>query len=98
MLTSATLAVGGDLGFTRRRLGIRSAEELVLASPFDTAEQALLYLPRDAPDPRSEGWEEQVARQLIALVRATRGRALCLFTSRRALEQVHALAAPALSG
>src|SRR4051812_15887645 len=52
VLCSATLATGGDLSFPRRRLGLREAHELVLDPPFDYREQALLYVPAHAPDPR----------------------------------------------
>jgi ATP-dependent DNA helicase DinG len=89
ILTSATLAVDGDLGFVRRRLGIEGARELVLETPFDFREQALLFVPADAPDPRSPGFERFVAERLVELVHATRGRTLCLFTSHRALARAH---------
>ena len=96
VLCSATLATGDDLGFVRRRLGIDGARELQLPSPFDDAEQALLYLPSDAPDPRAPGFERAVAEHVVRLCEASRGRALCLFTSHRALDRVHALAATRL--
>jgi ATP-dependent DNA helicase DinG len=93
VLTSATLATGDDLGFVRRRLGIEGARELQLPSPFDDAEQALLYLPPDAPDPRAPGFERAVAEHVVRLCEASGGRALILFTSHRALERVHELTA-----
>jgi ATP-dependent DNA helicase DinG len=93
ILCSATLATGDDLGFVRRRLGIEGARELQLPSPFDDAEQALLYLPPDAPDPRAPGFERAVAEHVVRLCEASRGRALILFTSHRALERVHELTA-----
>jgi ATP-dependent DNA helicase DinG len=96
VLCSATLATGDDLGFVRRRLGIDGARELQLPSPFDDAEQALLYLPPDAPDPRAPGFEIAVAEHVVRLCEASGGRALCLFTSHRALDRVHALAAARL--
>jgi ATP-dependent DNA helicase DinG len=97
VLTSATLSLDGDLSFTRARLGLASSSELVLASPFDVRAQALLYLPRDAPDPRAAGWDRAIADHIIAIVRASEGRALCLFTSWRALEAVRQLVAEGLS-
>ena len=97
VLTSATLSLDGDLSFTRARLGLASSSELVLASPFDVRAQALLYLPRDAPDPRAPGWDRAIADHIIAIVRASEGRALCLFTSWRALEAVRQLVAEGLS-
>jgi ATP-dependent DNA helicase DinG len=96
VLCSATLASGDDLSFVRRRLGIDGARELQLPSPFDDAEQALLYLPPDAPDPRAPGFEQAVAEHIVRLCEASSGRALCLFTSHRALDRVHALAAARL--
>jgi ATP-dependent DNA helicase DinG len=96
VLCSATLASGNDLSFVRRRLGIDGARELQLPSPFDDAEQALLYLPPDAPDPRAPGFEQAVAEHVVRLCEASSGRALCLFTSHRALDRVHALAASRL--
>jgi ATP-dependent DNA helicase DinG len=96
VLCSATLATGDDLGFVRRRLGIEGARELQLPSPFDDAEQALLYLPANAPDPRAPGFERAVAEHVVQLCEASGGRALILFTSHRALERVHAQASPRL--
>ena len=97
VLTSATLSVGRDLSFTRRRLGLDHARELVLESPFEVEEQALLYVPATAPDPREPGWEARIVELLCETVEASGGRALCLFTSHRALRAVSALAAPRLA-
>jgi ATP-dependent DNA helicase DinG len=97
VLTSATLSLDGDLSFTRARLGLAGSSELVLASPFDVQAQALLYLPRDAPDPRAAGWDQAIADHIVAIVRASEGRALCLFTSWRALEAVRRLVAEGLA-
>ena len=55
ILVSATLTTGEDAAFVRSRLGLDRARELVVGSPFDFREQALLYVPRTMPDPRSEG-------------------------------------------
>jgi ATP-dependent DNA helicase DinG len=96
VLTSATLSIEGDLSHTRARLGLAGARELVLASPFDVQAQARLYVPRDAPDPRAAGWDQAIAGHIAAIVRASEGRALCLFTSWRALETVRGLVAEEL--
>ena len=53
VLTSATLTVDGTFSYVRTRLGIAQADELRLASEFDYASQAVLYLPPRMPDPRS---------------------------------------------
>jgi ATP-dependent DNA helicase DinG len=85
VLVSATLTVAGGFDFVRRRLGIDSAREVVLDSPFDHGSQSLVYLPAHLPDPRTEPYEE-VADELLALCRLSRGRALVLTSSYRALE------------
>jgi len=83
VLTSATLAVDGSFAYVRSRLGLEDldAEELQLASPFDFGEQALLYVPRHMPDPRSADFAERVADEVLRLLETSRGRAFVLFTS-----------------
>ncbi len=97
ILTSATLAVGGSFEFIRSRLGIRDSEEIRLASEFDYREQAIMYLPRSMPNPRSPAFGEAVASELIAIVERTEGRAFGLFTSYATLRQVQAIAERELS-
>ena len=92
VLTSATLAVDGSFEYIRSRLGIRRAEELRLASEFDYATRAILYLPKRMPDPRSREFASAVARQVVEIVKRTRGRAFVLFTSYANLREVQALA------
>ena len=70
----------------RRRLGLEHARELVVGSPFDFREQALLYVPRTMPDPRADGFTEPCGRRDRVAARALRGRALVLTSSYRALE------------
>jgi ATP-dependent DNA helicase DinG len=86
VLLSATLATGDDFGFVRSRLGLRFARELRVGSPFDFAEQALLYLPRGLPDPRAPEALERAAEEIVALCSLSRGRALVLTSSYRALD------------
>jgi ATP-dependent DNA helicase DinG len=88
VLTSATLAVDGAFAYVKGRLGIGHAIELRVASEFDYATQALLYLPRRMPPPRSPTFAESVARETIALLTRSRGRAFVLFTSYKVLRAV----------
>ena len=53
IFTSATLAAAGDVRYTRARLGLDDADELLVASPFDYTRQAMLYVPRDLPPPHA---------------------------------------------
>jgi ATP-dependent DNA helicase DinG len=80
VFTSATLSVGESFAHFARRMGLDGARERRWSSPFRYADQALLYLPRDVPDPRSEGYGR-------AVLEASRGRAFFLFTSHRALRE-----------
>ena len=96
VLTSATLSVDGSFEYIRSRLGIRRAEERRLRSEFDYASQAILYLPKRIPDPRSPQFVAAAGREVIEILKRTRGRAFVLFTSYANLRQVHQLAASEL--
>ena len=89
VLTSATLSTGGDFSFIRNRLGIEVAEELIVPSHFDFASQAILYVPRDIPEPREAGWVERASAEIRTLLDASRGRAFLLFTSYAQMRQVY---------
>ena len=96
VLTSATLTVDGSFDYVRSRLGIRNAEEIRLASEFDFSRQAILYLPPRMPDPRSDAFAAAASREVIEILKATRGRAFVLFTSYATLRAVQAMAEMAL--
>ena len=81
ILTSATLRVEGSFEYMRGRLGATMAEALAVGSPFDYRSAALLYVTSDVPEPRNHGYQQMVDQTLIELFRATKGRALALFTS-----------------
>jgi ATP-dependent DNA helicase DinG len=83
---SATLAVAGSLAVATRTLGVEAPTTLVAASPFDFRRNALLYVPRAVPQPSSDGFQAAAERELVSLVDASRGRALVLCTSWRAVE------------
>jgi len=85
ILVSATLTAGDDAAFVRRRLGLGRARELVVGSPYAFHEQALLYVPRTMPDPRSDGFAERAADEVTRLLALSEGRALVLTSSYRAL-------------
>jgi ATP-dependent DNA helicase DinG len=89
VLTSATLSVDGRFDYVRGRLGITRAYEARLRSEFDYARQAILYLPKKMPDPRSPLFVEAAAREVVEILRRTDGRAFVLFTSYANLRQVH---------
>jgi ATP-dependent DNA helicase DinG len=96
VFTSATLTAEGKFDFVRARLGLESAREARLPSPFDYREQALLYLADDLPEPAEEGFASAAAARMEELVRMTDGRAFLLFTSTRAMLRAHQILAPKL--
>ena len=88
-LASATLAVGGQFGYVKERIGLVEPEELQLESPFDYQKQALVYIPNDMPEPNQRGYQQALEETLIALCTATGGRALVLFTANSALRMTY---------
>jgi ATP-dependent DNA helicase DinG len=84
VLVSATL----EATFLRRRLGLAEAREVSFASPFDFSEQALVYVPRAFPEPRSPGYFARLADEVVSLCRLSAGRALVLTSSYRALDEL----------
>jgi len=91
ILTSATLSAAGNFEFLRSRLGIERATEFQAASPFEYAEQAILYIPRHLPDPRGASFLAEAAEEIRSILAVTEGRALILFTSVDAMERTHHL-------
>ena len=59
VLTSATLAAGGDFGFLESRLGLAGEDSPVTVrevfpSPFDYPSQCVFGIPNDLPEPRED--------------------------------------------
>ncbi len=97
ILTSATLAVGGDFSLYQRELGLADARTGAWDSPFDYRTQALLYVPRDLPPPNSREHTEAVVRAALPVLRASGGRAFLLFTTLRALDVAREMLARAVA-
>lgn len=89
VLTSATLTVQGNFEHIRKRLGMNVAKELVVPSHFRYAEQALLYLPPEMPDPREREFTAAAVEKIAEVLKITQGRAFCLFTSYSQMRQVY---------
>ncbi|MFN2466056.1 MAG: helicase C-terminal domain-containing protein [Candidatus Dormibacteria bacterium] len=90
VLTSATLTVEGGFEYFQERIGLPASRvvELILPSPFDFLEQALLCLPDDVPSPGDEGFEDALVDVISDAALRLRGRTLVLFTSTEQLNQV----------
>src|SRR5437879_4941129 len=96
VLTSATLTVDGGFDYIRARLGIGNADEVRLPSEFDFTTQTILYLPQRMPDPRDGNFALAAGREVIEILKRTRGRAFVLFTSYATMRAVQAIAEMAL--
>ncbi len=98
ILTSATLTVAESFEPLRERLGLREAQELLLGSPFNYPQSALVCIPKDMPEPNSPGYAATIARTVSELARAAGGHTLALFTSHAALRAAAEMARNALEG
>jgi ATP-dependent DNA helicase DinG len=88
VFTSATLSVGGTFDYFRGSVGLDGSEDtscLVLPSPFNFARQAMLYVPRDLPEPTEPAFVDEAVFRMEQLLAITKGRAFLLFTSHRNL-------------
>jgi len=94
ILTSATLTVAGNeegngFEYIRQRLGLEHTRELVVPSHFNYPKQAILYVPADLPDPKSEEFVKLASEKIRRLLLITKGRAFCLFTSYAQMNRVY---------
>ena len=94
VVTSATLAAGGEFGFIRERLGLLGDDAPVtvaetFASPFDYPNQCVFGVPHDLPEPRADelGHAGAVVQIVSDLAYASDGGMFVLFTSHGALRR-----------
>jgi len=91
IFTSATLSVKKDFSHYNNEMGLTAAQTACWESPFDFAQQALLYVPSGLPEPQQRNYTDQVVQAALPVLRASRGRAFFLCTSLRAMQRVHEL-------
>ena len=89
IFTSATLAVKQDFTHYQSEMGLLKATTAYWDSPFNYAEQSLLYVPSNLPDPNSFEYTEAVVQAALPMLEASKGRAFLLFTSLRAMQRAH---------
>lgn len=88
VFTSATLGDDAQLSWFTERCGLTGAHCVRVASPFDFAAQAGLYVPHHLPKPSDPTHSAQVALFAATSVRALGGRTMVLTTSLRALQVI----------
>lgn len=96
VLTGATLSTEGTFEYIKNRVGLEYTGELLLGSPFNYLNAAMIYITNDVPEPGSSGYQQAVERALLDLCRACKGRTLVLFTSYSALRATQAAIQPSL--
>ncbi|MFN6963858.1 MAG: ATP-dependent DNA helicase [Pyrinomonadaceae bacterium] len=91
VLTSATLSTSGSFNFIRDRLGLEKSktDTLVAPSSFDYEKQAIVYLPKGMPDPRSPQYTQLAAGEIIKLLQVTKGHAFVLCTSNSSMKSLY---------
>ena len=93
IFTSATLSVSGDFSHYSSEMGLNpdlsTVRSVCWESPFDFANQALLYVPTGLPEPADHEYTENVVKAVLPVLKASRGRAFFLCTSLRAMQQVY---------
>ncbi|MGB4346639.1 MAG: ATP-dependent DNA helicase [Burkholderiaceae bacterium] len=87
IFTSATLAVKNDFSHYSEQLGLGGEPALTWPSPFDYAQQALLYVPTDLPQPNSPSYTDAVIDAALPVIEAAGGRAFVLCTTLRAVKR-----------
>ena len=85
VFTSATLAVGDDFSHFLSRMGLAGTTALTFPSPYAVAENGLVYLPPDLPEPSSPLHTSAALEAIAPIIKMTPGGVFCLFTSHRAL-------------
>ncbi len=93
ILTSATLSSNGSFNFIRDRLGLdnKKTDSLLAPSAFDYEKQAIIYLPKAMPDPRSPEFTQLAAGEIVKLLKVTDGRAFVLATSLSSMRALYEL-------
>ncbi len=81
VMTSATLSAAGSFEYIKGRVGLDAPVELLLDSPFDFENQAMLYIVPGLDDQQAAGYQDRFDRELRTVLDVTRGRTLVLFTS-----------------
>lgn len=93
VVMSATLSAGHDrrgnkdFGYIQRTLGLYDADTVDVGTPFDYGKQGMLFVPgRNMPSPKEYGrWAVYALTTTLRLIDASKGGALLLYTSRKAM-------------
>lgn len=87
IFTSATLQVNNKFNHFSDALGLENFESGSWLSPFDYAQQSLLYLPDGLPEPSDYSYTHSLLEKVLPVLNASHGGAFLLFTSYRAMNE-----------
>jgi ATP-dependent DNA helicase DinG len=93
ILTSATLAVGGDFGLSQNILGLDRASRLALPSPFDLRNQVTITVKQGIDLKKGDEGVVKLSTVILDEARKQDGGILVLFTSRDVMEKTWSLVA-----
>ena len=88
VMTGATLSTNETFEHIVGRTGLKDADELLLGSPFDFANAALVCVPEDMPEPSWPAYGSALQRAVTDAAIAAGGRTMALFTSHASLQAV----------
>ena len=88
VFTSATITVADSFDAFIASLGLEGCQTLLLPSPFDFKQQALLYFPRSMPDTKQLDYNKALLERALPIINAFKGRCFFLFTSHKALREM----------
>ncbi|WP_100656795.1 ATP-dependent DNA helicase [Alteromonas flava] len=88
VFTSATLMVDGGFQHFQARMGLETAQTLLLDSPFDYQKQSMLCVPRYLPEPNHPQRNQRLTDIALDIITASGGRCFLLFTSHATLRAV----------
>jgi ATP-dependent DNA helicase DinG len=96
IFTSATLAINSNFDFFINKIGLIKFKDnqeylktLVVPSPFNYKEQALLYIPKHLEDPSDLEFLNQSIKEIYQLIDLVNGNTLVIFTSKSNLNYVY---------
>jgi ATP-dependent DNA helicase DinG len=86
---SATLSVNDSLDHFNKSLGLKPKHQLLVESPFDYENQAILCMPRYLPETSDDMMPYSLVKLAKELIKAAKGRTFLLFTSYRVMHLVY---------
>lgn len=91
ILTSATLAVNGSVKAVKSHLGLERSTELLLDSPFNYAQQVVVYTDPTIPNPihQPHRYARVIIERCLEIVRVVPGGTFVLWTNWHLLERAH---------